>query len=300
MNDYVLTLIGNAALLSMLAVSVYLMLLAGELSFGHQGFFGIGAYSAALATAGYGLHPLFGIGVAIMTGAIAGAALAIITVPLRGLMFLLSTLAFGEMVRTGLGLWYFDPDGAGPKAGPAGVEGYSVLRFIFDSGLGLSGATAFVVLALALVMIGVVMMERTQWGVRVRAIGQYQALAEALGLRATLIKIAMITLSAALAGFAGAMFAFFTTFIEPANFSVMLGIHTLAYALIGGIGHVTAVFVGVGFDLIVLQAVHSLAEYRMIIFGGCIALLLRYRPGGLLDIPTVLVIKKHLRGKATC
>lgn len=296
MSDYVLTLIGNAALLSMLAVSVYLVLLAGELSFGHQGFFGIGAYSAALATAGYDLHPLFGIGAAIVMGAIAGVALAVLTIPLKGLTFLLSTLAFGEMIRTGLGLWHFDPDGAGPKSGPSGVEGYSDLRFIFDSGLGLAGATFFVVIALSLVMIGTILMERTQWGVRVRAIGQDQALAEALGLRVIIIKIIVITLSAALAGFAGAMFAFFTTFIEPANFSVMLGIHTLAYALIGGVGHVAAVFIGVGLDLIVLQAVRGLAEYRMIIFGGCIALLLRYRPGGILDIPTVLGIKKRLGG----
>ncbi|MCX7307713.1 MAG: branched-chain amino acid ABC transporter permease [Afipia sp.] len=296
MSDYVLTLIGNAALLSMLAVSVYLVLLAGELSFGHQGFFGVGAYCAALATAGYDLHPLLGIGAAIIAGAFAGVVLAVLTIPLKGLTFLLSTLAFGEMVRTGLGLWYFDPDGAGPKSGPTGVEGYSDLRFIFDSGLGLEGATLFVVLALALVMIGTMLMERTHWGVRVRAIGQDQALAEALGLRVIIIKIIVITLSAALAGFVGAMFAFFATYIEPANFSVMLGIHTLAYALIGGVGHVAAVFIGVGLDLIVLQAVRGLAEYRMIIFGGCIALLLRYRPGGVLDIPTVLAIKKRLRG----
>ncbi len=300
MNDYILTLVGNAALLSMLAVSIYLMVLVGELSFGHQGFFGIGAYSAALVTSGYDFNPVFGIGAAIVAGAISGAALAILTVPLRGLMFLLSTLAFGEMVRTGLGLWYFDPDGPGPKSGPAGVEGYSGLRFIFDSGLGLAGATAFVVLALALVMIGVMLMERTQWGARVRAVGQNHLLAEAIGLRVTFIKIAVITLSAALAAFSGAMFAFFTTFIEPANFSVMLGIHALAYELIGGIGHVMAVFIGVGLDVIVLQAVHGLAEYRMIIFGGCIALLLRYRPDGLLDVPTVLAIKKRLRGKKRC
>jgi branched-chain amino acid transport system permease protein len=129
----------------------------------------------------------------------------------------------------------------------------------------------------------------------VRAIGQDQALAEALGLRVVGIKIVVITWSAALAGFAGAMFAFFTTFIEPANFSVMLGVHTLAYVLIGGVGHVTAIFIGVGLDLVVLQAVRDLAEYRMIIFGGCIALLLRYRPGGLLDIPTALAIKRRLR-----
>jgi branched-chain amino acid transport system permease protein len=297
MSDYVLTLIGNAALLSMLAVSVYLMVLAGELSFGHQGFFGIGAYSAALATAGYDLHPLVGIGAAVFTGSVAGVVLAVLTIPLKGLTFLLSTLAFGEMVRTGLGLWYFHPDGAGPRSGPNGVEGYSDIRVIFESGVGLSGATIFIVLALALVMIGVMLLERTQWGVRMRAIGQDQALAEALGLRVTASKIVVITLSAALAGFTGAMFAFFTTFIEPANFSVMLGIHTLAYALIGGVGHVTAVFIGVGLDVAVLQAVHGLAEYRMIIFGGCIALLLRYRPGGLVDIPTVIAIKKFSEGR---
>jgi branched-chain amino acid transport system permease protein len=296
MSDYVLTLIGNTALLSMLAISVYLMVLAGELSFGHQGFFGIGAYSAALATAGYDLHPLIGIGAAIVMGAVAGTILAVLTIPLKGLTFLLSTLAFGEMVRTGLGLWYFDPDGGGPRSGPAGVEGYTDIRVIFESGLGLAGATIFVVLALALVMTGVILMQRTLWGVRVRAIGQNESLAEALGLRVTVIKIAVITLSAALAGFAGAMFAFFATFIEPANFGVMLGIHTLGYALIGGVGHVAAVFIGVGLDVVVLQAVHGLTEYRMIIFGGFIALLLRYRPAGLLDVPTVLAIQKRLGG----
>lgn len=298
MNDYVLTLVGNVALLSMLAVSVYLMILVGELSFGHQGFFGIGAYTAALVTGGYDLHPLLGIAAALTTGALAGAVLALLTVPLKGLMFSLSTLAFGEMVRTGLSLWHFDPDGAGPKSGPSGVEGFSDLRFIFDSGIGLGGATGFIVLVLVFVMIGVTLVEGTQWGARVRAIGQDQILAEDLGLRVSLIKIAMITLSASLAAFAGAMFAFFTTFIEPANFSVMLGIHTLAYALMGGIGHVTAVFIGVSLDVLVLQAVRDLAEYRMILFGGGIALLLRYRPGGVLDIPTVRSIKKFVRGSA--
>jgi branched-chain amino acid transport system permease protein len=287
MHDYALTLIGNIALLSMLAASVYLILLTGELSLGQQGFFGIGAYAAALATAGYSLSPGIALLSAVVVGAVAGFCLASVTIPVKGLMFSLSTVAFGEAVRTGFGLVYFDPDGAGPQTGPAGVEGFGNIRFIFDSGLGLHGATMAVVAILFVMLLGIAAVERTRWGVRVRAVGQDEDLARQLGFRPDRIKIVIITISGALAALAGALFAHFTTFIEPANFSVMLGIHALAYVLIGGIGHVTGVVLGVGLDILVFDALREISQYRMILFGGAVALLLRIRPQGLIDPATV-------------
>ena len=297
MHDYALTLIGNIALLSMLAASVYLVLLTGELSFGQQGFFGIGAYAAALATASYGLSPAVAALSAVVFGAIAGFILAAVTIPVKGLMFSLATIAFGEAVRTGLGLVYFDPDNAGPRTGPAGVEGFGNIRFIFDSGLGLHGATVVVVALLTVTLVAIMAMERTLWGARMRAVGQDPELASQLGLRPAVVKIAVITMSGGLAGLAGGLFAHLTTFIEPANFSVMLGIHTLAYVVTGGIGHVAAVLLGVSLDVLVLSALREISEYRMIIFGGAVALLLRFRPQGIIDVAAVHRIRSILARK---
>jgi branched-chain amino acid transport system permease protein len=297
-DDYVLGIIGNAALLAVLAASAYIVILTGELTFGQQGFFACGAYVAALATAGYGVSPVLAIPLAMGASAALGLFLALVTVPLKGLTFSLSTLALAEMIRAVLGIWSFDPDAAGPAIGPSGVEGFGPVRYIFESGVGLGRACAIAVATAVVLFILIDRLERTIWGVRVRAVGQDQDLALQLGLRPVPIKIAVITASGAIAGLSGTGFAYFSTFIEPANFGVMLGLHTLAYVLIGGTGHVTGVLLGVVFDLFALEVVRDLSAYRMIIFGGCVALLLRYRPEGILALSTVRRIKTWLKHAA--
>ena len=81
----------------------------------------------------------------------------------------------------------------------------------------------------------------------------------------------------------GALFAHHNTYIEPRNFDIMLGVHSLAYALIGGLGTAFGPLLGVLIDIGVLEASRVLHGYRMIVFGGLVALLLVFRPRGILD-----------------
>ena len=74
-----------------------------------------------------------------------------------------------------------------------------------------------------------------------------------------------------------------TTYVEPRIFDVMLGVHSLAYGLIGGLGTALGPLLGVLIDIGLLESIRVLAGYRMIIFGGLVALLLIVRPRGLLD-----------------
>src|SRR5215468_281962 len=99
MDDYLVSVLANIGVISFIALSAYLLLLTGEISFGQQAFFAIGAYAAGIATAMWG-WPL---GAAIAWGALlAGGAAVLVGVPtlrLHGLYFSVATLAFAEMVR---------------------------------------------------------------------------------------------------------------------------------------------------------------------------------------------------------
>ncbi len=81
----------------------------------------------------------------------------------------------------------------------------------------------------------------------------------------------------------GGLYAHLTTYLEPRIFDVMLGVHSLAYGLIGGLGTALGPLLGVLIDIGLLELIRAFAGYRMIIFGGLVAVLLIVRPRGLLD-----------------
>ena len=81
----------------------------------------------------------------------------------------------------------------------------------------------------------------------------------------------------------GALYAHFTTYVEPQFFNVMLGVHALAYGLIGGLGTAFGPLIGVAIDIGFLEAVRFIQGYRMIVFGGLVAVLLIFMPRGILD-----------------
>jgi branched-chain amino acid transport system permease protein len=78
----------------------------------------------------------------------------------------------------------------------------------------------------------------------------------------------------------------------------MLGVHAVGYALLGGLGTALGPLVGVMFDLGLLDATHLFSGWRMVVFGGLLALFLRWRPRGLLDERLVHRISQILNWKA--
>ena len=85
------------------------------------------------------------------------------------------------------------------------------------------------------------------------------------------------------AGIGGGFYAHFATYLEPQIFNVMLGVHGLVYGLIGGLGTAFGPLIGVGLDIGFLEAVRAIQGYRMIVFGGLVAILLIFMPRGILD-----------------
>ncbi len=125
--------------------------------------------------------------------------------------------------------------------------------------------------------------ERSRLGVVFRMIGEDPTLASLQGVAVTRLRVLAAGMAGALAGLGGGLYAHLTTYVEPRIFDVMLGVHSLAYGLIGGLGTALGPILGVLIDIGLLESIRALAGYRMIIFGGLVALLLIVRPRGLLD-----------------
>ncbi|TMH66133.1 MAG: branched-chain amino acid ABC transporter permease [Betaproteobacteria bacterium] len=283
MDEYAIGVLTNIGLVSFLALSAYLLLIAGELSFGQQAFFGVGAYGAGIGTAMLGWPLPVAVLASMLLGALAALLVALPTLRLRGLYFAMATLAAAEMMRIAFELLHWQIDIGGERVGPDGAQGFRGIRWIFERGVEPESFLAMVWVLLAAVVAGFLWMERSRLGTILRATGHDPELARSLGIDVARLKLGVVAASGALAALGGALFAHHNSYIEPRNFDMMLGVHSLSYALIGGLGTVLGPLLGAALDIGVLESSRFLQGYRMIVFGGLVAVLLIYRPRGLLD-----------------
>ncbi|MEX3628926.1 MAG: branched-chain amino acid ABC transporter permease [Burkholderia sp.] len=278
-----MSLLTNLGLLSFLALSTYVL--------------AIGACLGASCTV-LGGWPL---GAALPLAAAAGT-LAGLLLRLAGLGFSLATLAAAETVRQLLLMLRLQRPGPdGEPLGPDGDEGFAGIRYVFEHGMNPGQVALLVWATLALVLAGLLALERTCGGRALRMAGEDPALAGALGIDVPRVKLAAAALAGAIAAIGGALYAHCSTYIEPDNFDVMIGIHGLAYALIGGLGSPFGPLLGVTLDLGLLEGTRLFHGYRMIAFGGLVTAVLMLRPRGLLDEAllarwrAVLPARRHAR-----
>ena len=297
LDDHLIGVLSNMGMISFIALSAYLVLVVGEISFGQQAFFAVSAYASGIASAMWG-WPFLG---AVLWGAavagLAGLLLAIPTLRIRGLYFAIATLAFAEMVRLALEIFTYQVEQDGELVGPNGSEGFRDIRYIYEADIS-AGEFLLVILALLAATLAIILwIERTRLGAILRMVGEDPVLARLQGVNVNLAKIATVAAAGLVAGIGGALYAHLNTYVEPKIFNVMLGVHGLAYGLIGGLGTAFGPLLGVALDIGVLESTRAFSGYRMIVFGGLVAVLLIVRPRGLLDEAAVYRGRRFLLRK---
>ncbi len=261
---------------AMLGLSIYLPLMAGQLSLASPGFYSLGGYIAAILSTQFfprseGTYPLHFLGVELILSAILSGilaiALGILVLRLRGIYLAIATIAFGEIIR----ILALNLEITGGAVGIFGIPQP------FDIPL------AYLWIAiplLILVMFLVYRLEKTNVGLALRAIQVDELAANSMGINSTKYKVLAFTLGAILAGIVGTISAHFLNTWNARQGTFDSSIIYLAFVLIGG----SKTFVGPVFGGILLTALpevlREIGNIRLIIFGILIVLGTIFFPQG--------------------
>lgn len=288
----------DIAIFTFVALSAYVWLVAGRLSLGQQAFFGIGAYCAGMATAIYRLPLSVALLLAAGAGAVAGMCLQIVTSRLRGVYFAIASLAFAEAIHACASLFRYQKLIDGELVGPDASQGFQGIRYIYERGVSSERYALFAMASALVLLLLFLYLERSALGTLIRMLGEDELGLRLLGVRIGRLRLAVAAVAGGLAALGGALYAHHVTYVDPENFGVMLGVHSVAYGLIGGLGTALGPLLGVCLDIGLLESLRVFSQYRMIIFGAVVSGLILFKPRGILDERMVAIIRRRFFGHA--
>jgi branched-chain amino acid transport system permease protein len=293
--EYFYALLIQTGIHILLGLSVYTVALTGQVSFGQQGFYAIGAYVSAIATTLWGVPLLPALLLGMVVSAMVGVLVGFPALRVKGLYLAIATFAFGEIVRNGLNSLYFTRTVGGAEVGPVGPEGFRHISYFNDNGWTTLDVTLLVVAVVAIVLVIYAFLERSRLGATMRAVGADELAAATAGIRVVWIKVGAFAIGAAAAGLGGGLYAHYTTFLSPLAFGLAISIIAVAYVLVGGLGSWLGPVTGVLFFLALTEGLRFLGEYRMMIYGLVVVIAMNVRPHGLVDAKMVHRLKTLLR-----
>ena len=269
---------------TILGLSAYVILQTGQVTMAQAGLVSVGAYVAAMLTAMAGWH----IVPAMLIGGLAASAVACIVgfpaLRIRGLMFVVATMAFGEFVRL---FWFnftYQIEKDGELIGPVGAEGFRMIRFFPENGWSTLDVTLFIWFLVVVVMAALWWMDRSRAGAVLRAVGEDEVAAQSVGINLTAVKVTAFAVGGFIAGIGGGLYAHYTTHIEQENFGILLATFAIAYPLLGGLSNVFGTLLAVIFiQGFLTETLRFLGDWRNLLYGLLIVVAMNVRPRGLLD-----------------
>jgi len=296
--EYYYALVTQTGIHILLGLSVYTVALTGQVSFGQQGFYAIGAYVSAMATTLWGVPLLPALLLGMLISAFVGVMVGFPALRVKGLYLAIATFAFGEIVRNGLNIVYVTRTVGGAEVGPVGPEGFRHISYFNDNGWTTLEVMFLVVAIVSIVLLIYALLERSRLGATVRAVGADELAAATAGINVVWIKVGAFAIGAAAAGLGGGLYAHYTTFLSPLAFGLSIAIIAVAYVLVGGLGSWFGPVAGVLFFLALTEGLRFLGEYRMMIYGIVVVIAMNVRPHGLIDANVVHRLKDLLRAGA--
>jgi branched-chain amino acid transport system permease protein len=276
-DPYLLQILTNAWLLGMLALSLTLVTgTAGQTSLGQAGFVAVGAYASAILTER--LHWPFEASLlaAGLIAAVLGAFMALPSFRLRAHYVAIATLGIGEIVNNIILNW------DALTNGPLGIT-----NIASPSLFGLEAVAARDVYWYALVlMLGVALFQwrliRSPLGRTWRAIREDDVASQTYGISLNRYKAMAFAASALIAGLSGAFTAHMYTYINHETFTNSTSILALTMAILGGMGNILGAVLGSVALTVLPELFRGFTEYRYLIYGLVLILLIRFRPQGIL------------------
>ena len=265
-TSQVMTFIGINCIL---ALSLYVTVLAGQLSVGHAAFMGIGAYTSTLLMTKWAVPFFFSAPAGAVMGGLFGILIGLPTLRLKDLYLVIATLAFNI-------IWVVIVMNIEALGGALGI--FNVPK-----------ATDNIVVfgSLAVMLFFFYRLQDSRLGRAFRSIQEDETAARAMGVNTVYYKVYAFSLGAFFAAYAGALYAHFVTFISPHDFEVDRSIEILLFVVLGGGQTYLGPLFGAMLLTLAPEFLRFLAEYRLLVYGLMFVVIMLLRHEGLIEEDTL-------------
>jgi branched-chain amino acid transport system permease protein len=253
----------------------------GQPSLGHAAFFGIGAYSSAILSTRYHLSFWVAFPLSGFFTAIVGSMMGVLSLRVKEDFLAITTIGINFVV---VAIFLYS-DFFGGAFGIGGIPAPIFFGYKFTKPAYLVFVTGLVLLTILISSI----LLRSWLGLALEAIREDEFAAETMGIDTKKFKIVAFTIGTGLAGLAGSIYAHFMTFISPGDFSFPLSITIISMIVIGGIGTIRGAILGAIILGLAPEIFRPILEYRSLLYGGLLVLMMRFQPNGLLGHESFLL-----------
>lgn len=264
---------------------------AGQISLGHAGFAGIGAYACALAPVHWGLHPAF----AVLLGAVISAVLAWLVgrpiLRLKGYFLAVASLGMGILISMVLN------NERELTRGPDGIEVAELgLRGLLkDAGIDLSNGQFWYFFCGLILILGAWLalnLRDSATGRALRALHGSEVAAKTVGMDVARLKLQAFVISAVYASISGSLLALQNKFITPDVAGFMHSVEMVTMAVLGGVSSVAGAIFGAAVLTLLPQVLTVFAEYEQLVLGAVMVLVMIFLREGV--VPSIL---RKIRGR---
>jgi branched-chain amino acid transport system permease protein len=290
MDSYLIAILTVAGIYMILALALNLQFgLTGLINFGVVGFYGLGAYASGIATETFHAPFIAGLASAMVVGAIAGAAVSLLSLRLSGDFLAIVTLGFAETVR----LVFNNEDWL-----TGGPRGFLIATRPVIDGLGRSMTAVMVLAIVAVAALAIFLIVQrlatTPYGRVLRSIREDDLVPATLGKNIFVYRLQAFVIGSAIMAGAGSLYAHYVQTITPDNFTTPVAILVWMSVIVGGAGNMIGTVVGSLAVVALYEGSRFLAPWlsffdaeqvsalRFIVIGSALILIIRFRPEGLL------------------
>ena len=279
-SNYAMRIIIYIGLYIVLALGLNVVMgFTGLLNIGHAAFYAVGAYTTAILMVRYGMSFWLTIPVGMFFGVILGIILGFPTLRVRDDYLAIVTLGFGQIVYIVANNWM------GLTRGPRGIPGIPAPQLGFSNyQIVIDSYPTYYFLILTFVFFTIyacVRIKDSRIGLAWMAIREDEDVAAVMGINLVYYKTMAFGFSAALGALAGSFFAVFQSFVSPNSFTIIESVIIITIPILGGLGSIPGTIIGAIVMIGGPEIFRAASEYRMVIMGAFMVLMMIVRPEGL-------------------
>lgn len=275
-NSYTLHILILCSMYACLTLSLNLIIgWSGQFSLGHVCFYGMGAYITTLLVINFRMNFFLATIVSVVFTTTFSILLCYPTLKLRGDYIAVITLGFGEVFRL------FLTNAVSITKGPAGIPGIPSPEIF---GFVIKGKTAYFYFAAILLILFTIFMKRLNnsgFGMAMLTVNEDDIAATAIGLNVVKYKLWAFGIGGGMAALMGSFYAVYMGMISPTSFAYAESIKMVSMVVLGGMGSIQGSILGAFILAALPEVLRAFSEYRMVIYGAAMVLMMIFRPEGI-------------------